>query len=375
MRARPLAQMGDNTMGFRLFRRIKIAPGINVNLTKSGASASFGRRGARYTVGGRQGRRTTLGLPGTGLFYTTTSSSRKATARKKSSEADRAGKEVRATNDARETAEPCPADKLTLGFFKRLVTPKGEEAFVDGCRELALGNEVGALKRLRESVHLADGAFLSGLLSLKQERFDDAISYLSGALHSDKELGRLLAKYDMSATMTLAITDEVHAQAGADQRGVLLALVEAYQGRRNWQSAIDCLRRLRRLEPDEVVVKLSLAELLMEVSPTSRRVARHVVRLAEGVENEGAIQAGLLLYKAKALRALGLQRAAQEVLTSAIRKQKDRPAELLHALRYERALVYEETGQLKRVRAEFEKIYSEAPGYKDVAARLGLADP
>jgi Protein of unknown function (DUF4236) len=56
-------------MSLRFFRRVRIAPGLRVNLSKSGASVSIGRRGAWYTVGPR-GRRVTVGLPGTGLFWT-----------------------------------------------------------------------------------------------------------------------------------------------------------------------------------------------------------------------------------------------------------------------------------------------------------------
>ena len=59
-------------MGFRLFRRIRIAPGIRVNLGKSGLSLSGGVRGARVTVG-RRGVRGTIGAPGTGVSYTETS--------------------------------------------------------------------------------------------------------------------------------------------------------------------------------------------------------------------------------------------------------------------------------------------------------------
>ncbi|MCL4425804.1 MAG: DUF4236 domain-containing protein [Firmicutes bacterium] len=55
-------------MGFRLF---KIAPGVSLNLSKSGGSLSLGPRGAKLTLGSRGGR-ATVGLPGTGLFYTTT---------------------------------------------------------------------------------------------------------------------------------------------------------------------------------------------------------------------------------------------------------------------------------------------------------------
>jgi uncharacterized protein DUF4236 len=59
-------------MPLRFFRRIRIAPGVSVNLSKSGASVSVGPRGAKVTVGPR-GVRKTVGLPGTGVYYTTTS--------------------------------------------------------------------------------------------------------------------------------------------------------------------------------------------------------------------------------------------------------------------------------------------------------------
>jgi Protein of unknown function (DUF4236) len=57
-------------MPLRFQRRITITRGISLNLNKKSVSASFGRRGAHFTVGPK-GRRTTVGLPGTGLYYTT----------------------------------------------------------------------------------------------------------------------------------------------------------------------------------------------------------------------------------------------------------------------------------------------------------------
>ncbi len=56
-------------MRFRFFRRIRIIPGLRLNLSKSGVSASIGTRGAWFTIG-RKGTRTTVGLPGTGLYWT-----------------------------------------------------------------------------------------------------------------------------------------------------------------------------------------------------------------------------------------------------------------------------------------------------------------
>jgi Protein of unknown function (DUF4236) len=57
-------------MGFLRFRRtFRIGPGLRLNLSKSGVSASAGRRGLWLTIGPR-GTRTTIGIPGTGLSYT-----------------------------------------------------------------------------------------------------------------------------------------------------------------------------------------------------------------------------------------------------------------------------------------------------------------
>ncbi|MBC7358367.1 MAG: DUF4236 domain-containing protein [Desulfacinum sp.] len=371
-------------MGFRFWRRIRIAPGVTLNLSKSGGSLSFGPRGAKFTIGPR-GQRATVGIPGTGLFYTTTVPSGRSSGGRSASYSAPAVPTVR------------PEDRLTLGFFKRLFTPDDEEALVDGCRELVLGNEDKALQHLEQATHLADGAYLAGFLALKQERLEEAANYLATAADKHGRLGRYFSKYGISATMSLAITDEVSAHVGPDLRGVLLSLVEVYQRQERWEDAIACLERLQRLEPDDVVVKLSLAELLLTGRPgdktirqdsrfgraggtpegrepgtASVNVYRKVVRLAEGIENETPVHTALLLYKARALRGLGLLDAARETLTGALRRRKGRSEELLRALRYERALVYEDLGQRRRARSELEKLYADDPDYEDVAARLGL---
>lgn len=57
-------------MGYLRFqRRLKVCPGPRLNFSKGGVSTSIGARGAWYTVS-KKGTRATVGLPGTGLFYT-----------------------------------------------------------------------------------------------------------------------------------------------------------------------------------------------------------------------------------------------------------------------------------------------------------------
>jgi hypothetical protein len=54
--------------GLRFQKRLSILPGVRVNLSKSGVSASVGPRGADINIG-RHGVTANAGIPGTGLSY------------------------------------------------------------------------------------------------------------------------------------------------------------------------------------------------------------------------------------------------------------------------------------------------------------------
>ena len=60
-------------MGLRFKRSIKISKGAKINLGKTGVSLSVGTRGAHYTVHSSGKKTTSVGLPGTGLSYVSTS--------------------------------------------------------------------------------------------------------------------------------------------------------------------------------------------------------------------------------------------------------------------------------------------------------------
>lgn len=60
-------------MGSLRFRRsFKIAPGVKFNLNKNSTSITFGKRGMHYTVNSKGTTTKTIGIPGTGLYYTDT---------------------------------------------------------------------------------------------------------------------------------------------------------------------------------------------------------------------------------------------------------------------------------------------------------------
>ena len=262
-----------------------------------------------------------------------------------------------------------------MGFFKRLVTPVGEEAFVDGCRELSQGDHGAALRHLRGATHLTDGAFLAGFLYLKKEQTAEAIPLLQQSAHDYRRLGQYFDKYGLALTLSLPITEEVAAHVGPSLRGTLLALVEAYQVAEEWDQAYECLQRLRKLEPADVVILLSLVELLWQANYGNEETCRYIVKLTKDIDNETPIHTAILLYKARALNGLKMHTAARDILTKTLRRKKDRSEDLMLTLRYERALTYESLGQSKRARSDFEKIYAEDPDFEDVEKRLSAANP
>lgn len=329
-------------MGFRFRRSIKILPGVRLNISKSGPSLSIGRSGASFNIGGR-GTRLTLGIPGTGLYYTTQSSLKK----KKKEDEEWVEKD----------------EKLDLNA----VEPASDEekAFIEGIRAMSEGKN--ALEYFSKASSLADGAFFAGVVALHQNQLDDALKFMQKA--NQGELGKLVEKFGLSADLSLPITEAIDAHVAPNEIGVGLVLAEIYQAMGREQDAIDALQKLYEQNPDDLIVRLSLAELLL---PTLGESSQRIMKLAEGVENETEVHAALLLYRAMALRELGMVDIAKEVLTAALRKKKDRPKDLLLAMRYELALCREAAGDAAKAKKELQGIYAESPDYEDVAQRLGL---
>lgn len=328
-------------MGFRFQKRVRILPGVALNFSKSGVSLSLGPRGAQINIGS-QGVRGTVGIPGTGVSYSKklTGSDQKASGKK---------------------------DVLKVDFLEKLTLSGEEEALVNGLRAYATGNTTEAMEHVTKALSIPDAAFIAGILALQENNLDAAADYFHRANHPD--LGQHFAKYQVDARLNLDITEEITAQIEPNQKGLALALAEIEQARGNLPAAIQHLQGLA--DSGDVLVRLSLCELLLDTGQ-DQATCQQVVKLAEGIENDTSLHTALLYYRAKALRQLGLNDAAKDVLTTTLRKKKDRSNELLQALRYERALLLEATGDAKGARKEFEALYAESPDYEDVAARLGL---
>lgn len=66
-------------MGLRFKKSIRIGKGVKLNFGKTGTSVSFGTRGLRQTINSNGRRTTSVGIPGTGLYYVTSNGGRRST--------------------------------------------------------------------------------------------------------------------------------------------------------------------------------------------------------------------------------------------------------------------------------------------------------
>ena len=250
------------------------------------------------------------------------------------------------------------------------MTPSEEKRFIDGIRALNDGDQDTALVALEEARDLPDAAWIAGMIRLRREELDRARAHFEYALARLDGLGKLFGKYEIAAQASLPITSDIFAHVFPRERGTRLALVEIAQSEGRHEDAMAHVERLMQIDPTDPVVLLSFAELALD-TPEDHALMDRVVRATVGVENETPVDTAILLYRGRALAALGMPDASIDVFTLANRRRKDRPEGLLHQIRYERAVLYDETGQRARARSEFERIYAADPSFEDIAQRLG----
>lgn len=143
-------------MSLRFRKSIKLAPGIRLNLSGSGASWTFGPRGASVGVGSR-GTYLNTGIPGTGLFSRTRISG---------------GESSRASNDSSGSSASSPSSKVQMTCS---LNDGGVMTFKD-----ANGDPVS--ERVVEIAKKQNREAILGLIQTKCDQINEQVDIL-GRLH------------------------------------------------------------------------------------------------------------------------------------------------------------------------------------------------
>jgi tetratricopeptide (TPR) repeat protein len=321
-------------MGFRMRKSIKLAPGVRLNVSKSGVGASVGGRGGRYSVHS-SGRRTISAGGGVipGAYYQ---------------------KSVGGSGSRQSEAPAAPVTPKKPGLF----APKGEKELYKAVKS----QDIPAMKRVGDQhpdFRLASYS-LAGLLILTDEPAE-AERLLGDAFATGGDPGadKFISTY-LFTRLELSIAKGVTAELPINRDAVGLALAELKQEHDDIPGAIDVVEQL---EPTTYSA-VSLAELYAQTGRWD-----YVIELTEGIKNEDDAAALLCVFRGQAFREQGFHDAAHEALKEALRA-RSRAAPIRHLALAERAQNYLTQGKKGMARKDLERILAEDSGYEGVREQL-----
>ncbi len=337
-------------MGFRLRKSFKIAPGVRLNVSKSGIGASVGTRGVRYSVHSSGRRTASAGLPGTGIGYVSTSSRSSRGRSRSTSTRGRSREAAPATNAARPKAGLF-APKGEKALYKLISSGRFTPANLDGVAAehpdvWLAASTIAGLQRV------AEGETSDATITQLRQIFD----HYTDPAH-DPFIGKYLAG---ASYMTIGIAPGVTAQLPFSRDLVGLALAEVLQERGRLDEAIDLIERVTPTAHAAV----SLAELYCQAGRYN-----DVIDLTDDVENEDDATALLLTYRGIAFTRQGMYEAARETFKQAL-KSKKRASEVRHLALRQRAEAYAAEGKKAQARKDLERILAEDASVEGIREKI-----
>jgi tetratricopeptide (TPR) repeat protein len=324
-------------MGFRMRKSFKVAPGVRLNVSKTGIGASMGVRGARYSVHSSGRRTKSVGIPGTGMGWVSSSSSG---ARKSSSAGG-------------SPSSPASSRSTKPGIF----APKGEKLLYEALVE----NHPELLERVAAE-HPDYALVAEALAGFQLADNDRRIQLLSRVFETGKDpsLEPFFQRYIPRTSVTVEIAAGVVANLPLNRDAVALTLAELHQAAGHPSAAIDVVEQL---EPTSYAA-VSLAELYSQLGQHEE-----VIKLTEGIKNEDDSTALLLVFRGIALREQGMNDAALEAFKEVLRL-RSRPPEIRHLALFERATAYRSMNKKAQARKDLERIIAADSNFPSVREAL-----
>lgn len=363
-------------MGFRFWRRIRVAPGVTLNLSKTGGSLSFGTRGANLTLG-RRGAQGTVGIPGSGLFYT-----KRVGAGSGGKGGGTPGRGTRTHAGAPGGRERGSGEQesgqraISRSHFRWKWLGAGGKHLAEAIVLWSEGREAEATEHALAAPELPDARFFGGMLLLRAGRHADAEREFKEALRSHAEVGRWFKRLKLTLGIEFPVTDALYVDLPLRREGVELALVEALQGQGKISEAVGIVRGLQTAHPADPVIRISLGDLLLDEAH-SKKVTKseleEVARFPDLGDSRSQVDTVMVMLKAGALQRLGLSAPSLRMLSGLLRRKSGLSEELRTAVLFERALVYALRGEARKSRSDLEEVYARDPDFRDVRARLGLS--
>lgn len=329
-------------MGFKVRKSIKIAPGVRLNVSSKNIGLSAGVRGARVSVN-TNGRTTrTVGIPGTGISHTKSTST--GSGRRPAPRPQQKAQPVR----------PPRPKKVKPG----LTAPAWEKQLfkqIDGQPDAAAIHAIG-----QQTPSVAPTAAMIEVLRVAGPKRDsERARVLLGWLFDsgyDPAADPFITKYLDASEISIPVAAGITAVMVWDRQALGLMVAELEQVVGNHSRAIAVVEAL---EPTTVAA-VSLAELYAETERWA-----DVIDLTNGLTNDDVAATFLLIQRGTAFREQRYFEAARESLKEALRV-RSRPADLRHLAYVSRGQTYLLEGKKAMARKDFERVLAEDATYPDL---------
>lgn len=328
---------------------MKIAPGLRLNVSAKSIGLSAGVRGAHVSVNSRGRATRSVGIPGTGLSYVTTST---------------VGVSGRHASPQR-TARPQAAAPRPTQAKPDFRAPQWEKALYKQLKGLT---DAAALASIAEAnPEVAPTMAMVEVLRVAYPLWDvERLRQLLGWLHDtgyEPATDWVLTKYMPNSEVTVPVAGGITADLLWDRTSIALLLAELEQAHGSLDRAVEVVESL----PPSTIAAVSLAELYGELSRWNE-----VIALTDGVTNEDEAATYLLIQRGHALRELGYFDASREALREALRI-RSRPPALRHVALVERGRSYLADGKKAMARKDFERVMAEDSTFPGLADMLQAA--
>lgn len=335
------------TMGLRFQRSMKLLPGVRLNFSKSGIGMSLGVPGARISFSPRGRVTQRVGIPGTGISWVSSRSTKRR--------ASNARPSASATASA---AAPLPPAPPTPGLFSNADERDVFRAFK--AKDVATLN---ALAAAGDKAAVLAG-FYAALVLSDQGDAAAALKSLDASWHrtSDIDSDPLFAKYAHAMTVTVDICPnaKVSAPGSRDTAGLLYAELLQKAGR-----ASEALAVVKQLTWGPAAA-ISAADLMLAMGDFDG-----VLTVTNNIDIVDDGTALIAVYRATAFRRTGLLDAALDCLRPAT-SSRVKDVGVKHEALLERARVRLVQGDMAAARRDVESVL--AADSSDPVAQALLTD-
>lgn len=335
-------------MTIRFRRLMKLAPGVNLTISKGSLGLNAGVRGAHISVNTRGRITQSVGIPGTGLSNIETKSIKKK-------------RKTRATtqnpSQTLEVKKPQPVN--SPGLF----ASSTERSFYQAVKTHELENYYQFFDKPK--ANLPAKVLAAHLAMQNDQTFDQAELYLAEVMSNQNQLlrNKLYQKYVNQILLAIPVAPGINYPSNLSLDAISIIYAEVLQHQNKTKQAKEILEKVT---PNQVTA-IALAEVETQLGEFDQ-----VLELTNNLENEDDATAILLVFRGIALREEKLPTASIEAFNKVIRTTS-RHQDIRHKALLERAKTYLADDQKSKAKKDLEKILAtdfEYPGVRELLKTL-----